>query len=301
MLIGLMVGALAIHGSFKGPGTVLLAAPLAVWTIPVFDSAAAILRRKLSGRSIYTTDHGHLHHRLLDRLGSSRKVLAFVAVCCLATVLAALVAVFYQNDLVALLTCATIIAICIATGVFGRVEFTMLIQRCYALGLSLLRPIGRNQARTREVTVRLQGTRRWELLWEALTGSAEKYRLTEIQFHVNMPAARESYHASWERVHPTDAERCWTVELPLIADGHPAGRIRLAGEVQGAGGWECVAPLWDLLEFMEAEVRLLAEGASPTFQATVKPRILVSASSLPGAPRAGLGSGNGDGEPAADR
>ncbi len=28
---------LAIQGSLKGPGTVLLAAPLAVWTIPIFD------------------------------------------------------------------------------------------------------------------------------------------------------------------------------------------------------------------------------------------------------------------------
>jgi len=52
MLIGLVVGALAIRGSLKGPGTVLLAAPLAVWTLPVFDSAAAILRRNLPGKSI---------------------------------------------------------------------------------------------------------------------------------------------------------------------------------------------------------------------------------------------------------
>ena len=69
MLIGLVVGALAISGSLKGPGTVLLAAPLAVWTIPIFDSVAAILRRKLSGRSIYTTDRGHIHHRLLEPPG----------------------------------------------------------------------------------------------------------------------------------------------------------------------------------------------------------------------------------------
>ena len=74
LLIGLVVGALAIQGSLKGPGTVLLAAPLAVWSIPIFDSAIAILRRKLAGRSIYDTDRGHLHHRLLSLLGSRRLV-----------------------------------------------------------------------------------------------------------------------------------------------------------------------------------------------------------------------------------
>jgi UDP-GlcNAc:undecaprenyl-phosphate GlcNAc-1-phosphate transferase len=300
MLIGLMVGALAIHGSFKGPGTVLLAAPLAVWTIPVFDSAAAILRRKLSGRSIYTTDRGHLHHRLLDHLGSSRKVLAFVAVCCLATVLAALVAVFYQSDLIALLTCAALVAICIATGVFGRVEFSMLIRCCYALGLSLMQPIGRNQGKTREATVRLQGTRNWELLWEALTGSAEKYRLTEIQFHVNMPAARESYHASWQRAVGTDAERCWAVELPLLADGHPAGRIRLVGEVHGGVACESVTPLLDLLEFVEAEARLLTQAASPT-PPTADPHVLASTALIPDGPQAALRSGNGHAERIPDR
>lgn len=82
MLIGLVVGVLAIQASLKGAGTVLLAAPLAVWAIPIFDSTAAIVRRKLSGQSIYTTDRGHLHHRLLSLLGSSRRVLAWLAVCC---------------------------------------------------------------------------------------------------------------------------------------------------------------------------------------------------------------------------
>ena len=43
MLIGLIVGALAIRGSLKGPGTVLLAAPLAILMIPILDSAAAIV------------------------------------------------------------------------------------------------------------------------------------------------------------------------------------------------------------------------------------------------------------------
>ena len=60
MLIGLIVGYLAIAGSVKGPATVALAAPVAVWAIPIFDSAAAILRRRLTGRSIYTTDRGLL-------------------------------------------------------------------------------------------------------------------------------------------------------------------------------------------------------------------------------------------------
>ena len=53
MVVGLVIGVVAIQGSLKGPATVALAAPLAVLTLPIFDTLAAIVRRKLTGRSIY--------------------------------------------------------------------------------------------------------------------------------------------------------------------------------------------------------------------------------------------------------
>ena len=58
MLIGIVVGCLSMRASVKGAGTVLLAAPLAVMTIPILDSLAAILRRRLAGQSIYAPDRG---------------------------------------------------------------------------------------------------------------------------------------------------------------------------------------------------------------------------------------------------
>jgi len=125
MLIGLVVGSLAIRGALKGPGTVLLAAPLAVLAIPIFDSLAAILRRKLTGRSIYVTDRGHLHHRLLDLMGSNRKVLLAAAIFCLLTSLGTLLSVSLANDLIALLACSALVIILIATGVFGRAEIAL--------------------------------------------------------------------------------------------------------------------------------------------------------------------------------
>ena len=82
MLIGLVVGALAIRGSFKGPATAALAVPMAIWAIPIFDVAMAILRRHLTGRSIYTTDRAHLHHSLLKRGFSSTKTATIIGLLC---------------------------------------------------------------------------------------------------------------------------------------------------------------------------------------------------------------------------
>ena len=85
MVIGLVLGTLALRCSIKQAATVAFAAPLALWAIPLFDSAAAVMRRKLTGRSIYATDRGHIHHRLLTSGLSSTGVLTFIIVLCIIT------------------------------------------------------------------------------------------------------------------------------------------------------------------------------------------------------------------------
>ena len=60
MIIGLILGALAIRSALKGPATVVLSVPTAILAIPIFDVSMAIVRRRLTGRSIYTTDRGSL-------------------------------------------------------------------------------------------------------------------------------------------------------------------------------------------------------------------------------------------------
>jgi UDP-GlcNAc:undecaprenyl-phosphate GlcNAc-1-phosphate transferase len=226
MLIGLVVGALAIQGSLKGPGTVLLAAPLAVWAIPIFDSAVAILRRKLTGRSIYATDRGHLHHRLLSLLGSNRKVLVWLAACCGLTSMAALLSVFLNNDLYALLTCSAIVVMFIATGIFGRSEVVL-------LGSHLRRvvsPIAPKEAEIRDTGIPAESSRPWELLWDAMVDSADSLALSAIRLDVDFPEMQETYHGSWERPDGSNRQWCWQLEFPLMIADRPVGRLVLVGE-----------------------------------------------------------------------
>ena len=55
MLIGLVVGCVALKCSFKQYAAMALVMPTAIWAIPIFDVAMAIVRRRLTGRSIYST------------------------------------------------------------------------------------------------------------------------------------------------------------------------------------------------------------------------------------------------------
>ncbi|MFB3079818.1 MAG: MraY family glycosyltransferase, partial [Lysobacterales bacterium] len=169
MLIGLVVGTLAIGGSLKGPATVAMAAPLAIWALPIFDSMAAIMRRKLTGRSIYEADRGHLHHRLMSVFGKNTRVLGFVAVCCAITCAGALVSTFMNNDLVAIIAVISVLCMLIASQAFGHVEFLMVFARFKSL---LLLMFGKNIPR--QYSFRLQGSRDWNMMWKSITEFAEK-------------------------------------------------------------------------------------------------------------------------------
>ena len=85
MLIGLILGALAIRCDLKDATSFAVSAPIAIFAIPFLDSAAALVRRKLTGRSLYATDRGHIHHRLLTQNFSNHQALLVIASLCMVT------------------------------------------------------------------------------------------------------------------------------------------------------------------------------------------------------------------------
>lgn len=271
MLIGLVVGTLAIQGSLKGPGTVLLAAPLAVWTIPIFDSAAAILRRRLTGRSIYTTDRAHIHHRLLDRFGNSRKVLGVVAAASAVTSVAALAGVFVNSDLLALASCIGVVAVLVATGLFGRGEFELVARRVRRLARSLIGPRNSHPPAACESAVTLQGSGQWQDLWRSLTQSAAQLALAQVHLDVNLPTRHEEFNAVWESQPATPPQNCWRLEIPLVVNRQPAGRLVVLGVPNGRSACEEVGQLLELLAPIERKLRDLPEHKTPHLPSPERP------------------------------
>ena len=64
--LGFTLAALSVLSVAKGTVVLALIVPVAALAIPIVDTAWAIVRRRLRGRSIATPDTEHLHHRLLD-------------------------------------------------------------------------------------------------------------------------------------------------------------------------------------------------------------------------------------------
>ena len=241
MLVGLIVGTLSIRCSLKGPTTIALLLPMGLMAMPFFDTTAAIIRRKLTGRSIYDTDRGHMHHTMLRRGLSTRHVLLVVSACCLVTCAGVLASQALKNEWIILLTTASVVATLIFTGLFGYAE-TMLIRERV---MSLLQPTGND----RRMEVRLQGSRDWRQLWNLLREEAERLDLQQLLLDVNAPALHEGYHARWDRFRGTDdAPNLWRFEIPLAADGHSVGRLVIAGQPDETPVWAKIEMLTRLVE-----------------------------------------------------
>lgn len=262
MLIGLTAGTLAIRSSLKGPATVALAAPLAVWAIPFFDTAVAIVRRKLTGRSIYATDRGHLHHCVLRRSSSSWRAVSWIAALCMVTSAGALATVYWNNELFAIVSVLGVVGVLVATGVFGHAEFMLLTSHLRVPLASILQARSRGD---RGIRVQLQGCRNWDLVFEQLRGAAELLGFLRVRLDLNLPALHEGYHAAWQNKDASLGDDCWRVVLPLTMAGKTIGRLELAGRrEEGAEieGW--LAQIAELLDAVEARIaELMLEPPTP--------------------------------------
>jgi UDP-GlcNAc:undecaprenyl-phosphate GlcNAc-1-phosphate transferase len=251
MLIGLIIGTLAIKASLKGVATAAMAAPTALLAIPFLDTAAAIIRRKLTGRSIYTTDRGHLHHCLQGRGLSNARVVLLISFCCLFTVSGALVSVALEAEFIALLAAGVVVSMLVVTQMFGHAEFLLVRKRVGGMARSLLR--GQRSNEPRQTEVRLQGSLDWAELWNNLISRAPWLHIKMMRLNVNAPALHEGYHAHWECHHEEGEDnRLWRLDMPLVVHGQTIGRLELSGLNDTGDVSKRMTHVMDLVEDVEA-------------------------------------------------
>lgn len=102
MSIGYIFAAAALWEASKRNTAMALALPLLAVGLPLIDTAFAFARRMWSGRSPFSSDREHIHHRLLDAGMSHRQsVLVLYAICLLLTV-ATIIARITDNPLAGL-------------------------------------------------------------------------------------------------------------------------------------------------------------------------------------------------------
>ncbi len=129
MLIGLVLGIVTLRGTLDSASTMLLVPALVIWTIPIFDTLMAIVRRLAAGRKIATADREHVHHCLLRRVGSHGVMLLLTAACCLLCGIAAVLGTYLQHDAVPLCATASMVTAAAVSRTFGHHELGCLVAK----------------------------------------------------------------------------------------------------------------------------------------------------------------------------
>ncbi len=250
MMIGLFISAMAIQSSSKQFTVWAFVAPIALLSIPMFDTMAAIIRRQLTGRSIYTVDRGHLHHALLRKGFGPRKALLLFFAMCLMTATGGTLSMIHRQAEYALASIAAVIIFLMVGRVFGFGELRLVINKVNGFLRSFL--ILPKHRRSHQIAVRLQGERDWELCWQVLREFAEKSNLLQLNMNLNLPWLHENFHAKFhqpdKKISPDDQ---WTAEFPLLVGDRTIGRIVLVGIVGEVSFYDTIGELADVLASLQ--------------------------------------------------
>ncbi|MBR6513462.1 MAG: undecaprenyl/decaprenyl-phosphate alpha-N-acetylglucosaminyl 1-phosphate transferase [Clostridia bacterium] len=82
LFLGYTLSVVSIKGVLKTHTLVSFIIPLLIFAFPILDTAFAFTRRILHGKSPFSPDRGHLHHRLIDMGLNQKQVVAILYSLC---------------------------------------------------------------------------------------------------------------------------------------------------------------------------------------------------------------------------
>lgn len=259
MLIGFLLSALAIRCTFKQNSFYAFLAPIALLSIPFIDTGAAIIRRRLTGRSIFAVDRGHLHHTLMKKGYSPRVSLIWVTLLCTMSAAGGTLALVLRQAEYAVASILCVIAVMILCRIFGVAEYELVMNRAYGFARSLFRP-ARNSALPAEnqlqSSVHVQGNRQWGETWQQFCEFSDQHQLNKLTLDINAPWLHESFHAtvrSREKIR--EASDLWKSVIPLLVDGRVFGSVEIrCSKDSQFSHHETILALMDLTTNLEQEI-----------------------------------------------
>ena len=238
--IGFLVGALALETAQKRTAGFALVVPVVLLAIPVFDTAMAILRRKLGGRDISQADHRHLHHRLQARGLSREQSLVAILVLCAAGCGAAIASERLDSDWPAVLVCGCVFSSLVWARVFGDEETNLLVQHLRAVGDAVSQST--RSLRLRFLMVQLQAQAREAGDAPAASGDSPTTWPDLIErlqpLGVRSVAVRRDAEATFERIAPSTGSACEPVPASRPIGGSESPSVWQLRVAPGTDGVE---------------------------------------------------------------
>lgn len=123
LTIGFLLGCYALIWSHKTETLFGMTAPLMALSVPLIDVVLAVGRRLLRGHPVFAGDRGHIHHKLLERGLTPRRVALVLYGLCGVAAGFSLVASVSETRTAGLVILAFCLAVWISVRYLGYIEF----------------------------------------------------------------------------------------------------------------------------------------------------------------------------------
>jgi UDP-GlcNAc:undecaprenyl-phosphate/decaprenyl-phosphate GlcNAc-1-phosphate transferase len=230
LLLGFLLGCYGVVWSQKSATILGMTAPLMALSIPLLDTALAIVRRFLRQRPIFGADRGHIHHRLLDRGLTPRKTVLMLYGCCAIGALCSLA--MAQGNFSELILIVFCLITWIGTGRLGYIEFGV-ARRMVAKG-TFRRLLNCNIV-LHGFEKELVAAQTPDACWSVIYTAAKDFGF----HHLEMCLAGRRYECRNDLA----ADRCWNVRIPISDRDY----IELTHEFDSTAQAAAIAPFADVL------------------------------------------------------
>jgi UDP-GlcNAc:undecaprenyl-phosphate GlcNAc-1-phosphate transferase len=246
MLVGLLLGSLAIQGNLKGPATLTMLIPLTIFLIPILDTSAAVIRRVLSGKQLAAGDRQHLHHLLEGQGYGPRAKLVMLVLLCGIPAAGSLLSVAFANSIFAVAGVLIVVAILWSNDLFGSNELALIGSRLQMMIKSLLPTRVTN---AQQFQVGLRESRDIRQMCRLLRAFVNQHELAFARLELEQlgkPAP-----LMWEHNFDANQHCTWRNRIPLAAEDDDLGYVELAGELTSKEAMRLFGPTSELLEQLQ--------------------------------------------------
>ncbi len=205
LFIGFLLGCYGVIWSQKSATLLGMTAPLMALSVPLLDTMLSVARRFLRRQPIFGADRNHIHHRLLERGFTPRRVaLLLYGGCALAAAFSLLQSMTrgqYAGPIIILFCAAAWMGI----QHLGYVEFNAARR---LIGQHTFRNVLNGQLRLRSLEEALDSAQSIDECWLAIRSVAMEFGFTRVAISFNHTVYEE-------RTGDPDAPLGWTLHVPL--------------------------------------------------------------------------------------
>jgi len=226
--IGFLLGALSVLSSRKAAAAVTLLIPIIAFSLPLMDMFYAVLRRYYRGLPLGEADREHIHHKLLEKGLSKRKVLFLLYAVNVCLLLLVLLIVMQQLRMDFLIMFFLVILSIVGLRLLGYIEFLPTVKEMmknYEMGRKrkyfkyVIRRFRRNASKSASL----------DNFWSHLDDLMKEYNFSSAEITLTIPSIQNPVYAF---INDLDPGTPISLSFPIIGP-HNAhlGDIRISKQM----------------------------------------------------------------------